>query len=110
MSDQPVNELVMKALSTVIEPELHKDLVTLNMVRNLSVENGVAHFTIMLTTPACPLKDVMNKAAEAAVLKVPGITGIDIKWDSDVPKDRRIIGRMPISMRNIIAVGSGKGG
>src|SRR5689334_21673095 len=110
MSDQPLKDAVMKALSTVIEPELHKDLVTLNMIRNLSIEGSTAHFTIMLTTPACPLKDVMNKAAEAAVLKVPGITALDIKWDSDVPKDRRIIGRMNINMRNIIAVGSGKGG
>jgi ATP-binding protein involved in chromosome partitioning len=100
----------MKALSTVIEPELHKDLVTLNMVRNLSVEDGVAHFTIMLTTPACPLKDVIGQAAETAVLKVPGITSADIKWDADVPKDRRIHGRMNINLRNIIAVGSGKGG
>jgi ATP-binding protein involved in chromosome partitioning len=100
----------MKALSTVIEPELHKDLVTLNMIRNLSIEDGVAHFTIMLTTPACPLKDVIGKAADTAVLTVPGIASTDIKWDSDVPKDRRIHGRMNINLRNIIAVGSGKGG
>src|SRR5258707_10886507 len=110
MSDQPLNDAVMKALSTVIEPELHKDLVTLNMIRNLSIEDGVAHFTIMLTTPACPLKDVIGKAAETAIFKVPGITSADIKWDSDVPKDRRIHGRMNINLRNIIAVGSGKGG
>src|SRR5260221_3854535 len=100
----------MKALRTVIEPELDKDLVTLNMVRDLKVENGIAHLAIMLTTPACPLKDVMDKAARVAVIKVPGIRDIDIKWDSDVPKDRRGHGRLNIQLRNIIAVGSGKGG
>ena len=110
MSDQSLHDAVMRALGTVIEPELHRDLVTLNMVRNLSVENGVARFTVMLTTPACPLKDVIYGAARTAVLKVPGIRDVEVKWDSDVPKDRRIHGRLDITMRNIIAVGSGKGG
>ncbi|MCC7448387.1 MAG: P-loop NTPase, partial [Anaerolineae bacterium] len=100
----------MRALGTVIEPELRRDLVTLNMVRNLSVENGVARFTIVLTTPACPLKDVIYGAARMAVLKVPGVRDVEVKWDADVPKDRRIHGRLDINMRNIIAVGSGKGG
>jgi ATP-binding protein involved in chromosome partitioning len=108
MSD--LDNAVMKALSTVIEPELHKDLVTLNMVRDLSIADGVAHFTIVLTTPACPLKDVIGGAARGAVLKVPGIREAEIKWDANVPTDRRIHGRMNINLRNIIAVGSGKGG
>ena len=101
----------MKALGTVIEPELHKDLVTLNMVRDLTVDKDVAHFTIMLTTPACPLKDVIHKAARAAVVRVPGIREVDIKWDANVPTNARVLhGRIDIPMRNIIAVGSGKGG
>lgn len=110
MSEQPLYDAVMKALGTVIEPELRKDLVTLNMVRDLSIENGVARFTIMLTTPACPLKDVIYGAARVAVTKVPGIQDIEVKWDADVPKDRRVHGRLNIALRNIIAVGSGKGG
>ncbi len=109
MSEQ-LHSAVMKALSTVIEPELHKDIVTLNMVRDLRVEDGIAHFTIMLTTPACPLKDVMYKAAEAAVLKVEGMRGIQVKWDAEVPTDRRVHGRIAMPIRNVIAVGSGKGG
>jgi len=110
MSNQAQYDSVMKALGSVIEPELHKDLVTLNMIRNLTVEDGVANFTIMLTTPACPLKDVMDKASKLAVMKVPGIREINISWDSDVPTDRRVHGRLDIKLRNIIAVGSGKGG
>ncbi|MBX3084155.1 MAG: Mrp/NBP35 family ATP-binding protein [Anaerolineae bacterium] len=100
----------MKALGTVIEPELHKDLVTLNMVRDLSIEGDVAKFTIVLTTPACPLKDVIAGAARVAVTKVPGIRAIDVKWDANVPTDRRVHGRMNLPLRNILAVGSGKGG
>jgi ATP-binding protein involved in chromosome partitioning len=103
-------DAVMKALSTVIEPELRKDLVTLNMIRDLTIQGDVAHFTIMLTTPACPLKDVIGGAARTAVTKVPGIRDAQIKFDADVPKDRRVHGNMNLAIRNVIAVGSGKGG
>lgn len=108
MSEQ-LHSAVMQALSTVIEPELHKDIVTLNMVRDLTIQDGVAKFTIMLTTPACPLKDVMYKAAEVAVQGVPSMKGVEIKWDAEVPGSR-VHGRVPNPIRNIIAVGSGKGG
>lgn len=114
MNNQPQHDAVMKALSTVIEPELHKDLVTLNMVRDLSVTpDGVAHFTIMLTTPACPLKDVIHGAAKVAVLKVPGIKNIDVKWDAEVRGQQfaqKQHGMLDVNIKNIIAVGSGKGG
>lgn len=101
----------MAALGTVIEPELHRDLVTLNMVRDLKItDDGIAHFTVVLTTPACPLKDVMYSAAKAAVTAVPGITNVDIRWDSNVPTDGRIFGRLEIPIRSVIAISSGKGG
>lgn len=111
MTDQKLHDAVMAALGTVIEPELRRDLVSLNMVRDLTIsDDGIAHFTIVLTTPACPLKDVMRKTSEAAVTKVEGINGVDIKWDSNVPTDARIFGRMNLPLRSIIAVSSGKGG
>lgn len=103
-------DLIMQQLSTVIEPELHRDIVSLNMVRNLRVEDSVVHFTLMLTTPACPLKDVFKvRINEAVIGKVPGITQINIEWDSEVPSDGRL-GRLDVPMRSIIAVASGKGG
>jgi ATP-binding protein involved in chromosome partitioning len=109
MSD--LQDQVLSALSTVIEPELHDNIVYLNMVRDLSIEDSVARFTIVLTTPACPLKDVFVKLCNEAVIgKVDGINQLDIKWDSQVPVDRRIHGRLNAPMRSIIAVGSGKGG
>lgn len=106
-----VQEQVMAALATVIEPELHRDIVSLNMVRDLSIDGETARFTIVLTTPACPLKNVFLDRCNAAVIgTVPGITRLDIKWDSQVPTDRRITGRTSVPMRSIIAVSSGKGG
>jgi ATP-binding protein involved in chromosome partitioning len=106
-----LHDAVMAALGTVIEPELHRDLVTLNMVRDLAVsDDGVAHFTVVLTTPACPLKDVIYQSAREAVLTVKGITGLDVKWDSNVPTDARIFGRLDVPLRSIVAISSGKGG
>lgn len=104
-------EQVMAALSTVIEPELHKDIVSLNMVRDLTIEGDTARFTIVLTTPACPLKNVFLERCNAAVIgAVPGIQRLDIRWDAQVPTDRRLLGMQNVPMRSIIAVSSGKGG
>jgi ATP-binding protein involved in chromosome partitioning len=109
MSD--VQSQIMAALSTVIEPELHRDIVSLNMVRDLVVEGETAKFTIVLTTPACPLKNVFQERCNAAVIgTVPGIKRLEIRWDAQVPTDRRILGRLEVPMRSIIAVASGKGG
>lgn len=106
-----LKDQVMQALGTVIEPELNKDIVSLKMVRDLTIEGNTAKFTIVLTTPACPLKDVfITRCEEALIGKVAGINKIDINWDAQVPTDRRIMGRLNAPMRSIIAVGSGKGG
>jgi ATP-binding protein involved in chromosome partitioning len=103
-------DAVMKALSTVIEPELHRDLVSLNMVRNLKLEGNDVSFTIMLTTPACPLRGKMENDARAALAGVPGMGRITINWDANVPADRRIGEQIGQNFRNTIAVSSGKGG
>jgi ATP-binding protein involved in chromosome partitioning len=101
---------VMEALSHVIEPELHKDLVTLDMVKNLEIEGGKVDFTIMLTTPACPLKHKMEADARKAVSSVPGVEEVNINFDANVPVDARLMGKLNIGVRNAIAVASGKGG
>lgn len=106
-----IGEQVMAALSTVIEPELNRDIVSLNMVRDLGVADGIAEFTIVLTTPACPLKDVFVERCNAAVIgKVAGIESLRIRWDAQVPTDRRIHGRLDVPMNSIVAIASGKGG
>ena len=101
---------VMDALSTVIEPELHRDLVSLNMIRNLEINGNDVTFTIMLTTPACPLKGKMEGDSRAALSKVDGIGKVEINWDANVPKDARIGEQIGQNFRNTIAVSSGKGG
>ena len=104
-------EAVWQALATVIEPELNRDIISLDMVKDLQIKGPVARFTIVLTTPACPLKDVFIERCNAAVLgRVPGIERLDIRWDAQVPEDRRIHGRLDVPMHSIIAVASGKGG
>ncbi len=101
---------VMAALSTVIEPELHRDLVALNMVRNLKIVGNDVTFTIMLTTPACPLKGKMEADCRAALANVDGIGNITVEWDANVPADQRIKEQLGQSFRSTIAVSSGKGG
>lgn len=101
---------VFNALSTVIEPELHRDLVTLKMIRDVSVQNDDVTFTIVLTTPACPLRGQIDAEATAAVKKIPGVKNVNIKWDANVPTDARISGRLQMDVRSTIAVASGKGG
>jgi ATPases involved in chromosome partitioning len=106
----PKQEDVVRALSKVQEPELHKDLVTLNMIRDLEIKGDTVSFTIVLTTPACPLKGNIEKAAQEAVLTVPGVKTVQVKMDANVPNDGRARGLMQLPVRNAIAVASGKGG
>lgn len=101
---------VLNALSTVNDPDLHQDLVTLNMIRDLEINNGNVAFTIMLTTPACPMKDRMRNEAMAAVSQVDGVEDVQIKMDANVPADGRNRGNLQVSIKNAIAVASGKGG
>jgi ATP-binding protein involved in chromosome partitioning len=101
---------VMAALSNVIEPELHRDLVSLNMIRDLKIEGNDVIFTIMLTTPACPLRGKMEADSRAALSQVSEIGQITINWDANVPADARIKDQLGQSFRNTIAVSSGKGG
>ncbi len=103
-------EAVLAALSKVQEPELHQDLVTLNMIRNLEIAGDKVSFTVMLTTPACPLRGRIDKEVREAVMTVPGVKTIEVKMDSDVPNDGRMRGLVNMPIRNAIAVGSGKGG
>src|SRR5512143_1437753 len=110
MANAPTKEAILAALSTVQEPELHRDLVTLNMIRNLEIAPAKVSFTIMLTTPACPLRGQIEKEARQAVMALPGAQSVAIKWDSDVPNDGRMRGLMNMPIRNAVAVGSGKGG
>lgn len=103
-------EMVLNALGKVQEPELHKDLVSLNMIQDLQIEGHLVKFRLVLTTPACPLKSKIENDARAAVLSVPGVRDVVVKLDSSVPGDGRSRGLMQLPIRNAVAIASGKGG
>lgn len=111
MSENITEELVLDALKKVKDPDLHRDIVTLNMIRDLNICGGAVAFRFVLTTPACPVRDQLKGQAEAAVKAIPGVDTVNIKMDAEVPKAKGNIGQAEIGgVRNIIAVSSGKGG
>jgi ATP-binding protein involved in chromosome partitioning len=106
-----LRERVLAALKTVLDPEMHVDLVTAGMVKEVALEGGVLRLGIELTTPACPLKDVIERDVRAAVGKVPGVPPIEIVFTSRVRTAPAFGGTAAIpGVRNVVAVASGKGG
>lgn len=105
-------EAVLAALQTVHDPELHRDIVSLNMVRELTVEGGRVAFSLVLTTPACPLRETIDRDVRAALVAVPDVAEVDIHWDAEVRGGpMREGGPKPVEgVKNVIAVGSNKGG
>ncbi len=107
----PMEQAVVDALRSVKDPDLHKDIVTLNFVRDLKVDSGKVSFTIQLTTPACPVKQDMEKWAREAVKKIDGVREVEVQMTSAVTSRSQVAGKQEIpGVKNIIAVGSGKGG
>jgi ATP-binding protein involved in chromosome partitioning len=110
-NDSVLNEqVILSALSKVQEPELHRDLVSLNMIRDITINGNEVDFTVVLTTPACPMKSKIQRDAQAAVLSVPGVETVNVKFSAEVPNDGRTRGLLDLPIHNAIAVASGKGG
>ncbi|MFA6029302.1 MAG: Mrp/NBP35 family ATP-binding protein [Elusimicrobiota bacterium] len=107
---KPTEKDVLDALRTCKDPELGRDLVSLGMIRAVRIEEGTVSFDLVLTTPACPLKGRMEEEARAAVLRVPGVREVRVRMDAEVQKDARLESVLPPGVRNVVAVGSGKGG
>ena len=102
---------ILKALSNVQEPDLGKDLVTLNMVKDIAINGNDVSFTIVLTTPACPMKDMMQKASENAVkILVNKEANVTVNFTSNTTTARKDVGSILPNVKNVIAVVSGKGG
>jgi len=117
----PTTDQVNEALRAVIDPELHKDIVTLGMVRSIDVHvNGVVDVTVSLTTPGCPIRDHFQNGVTDAIRALDGVTGVNISFDvlSDSEKQslRGKLGRGSLpegalaQVKNVICIGSGKGG
>lgn len=102
---------ILKALSNVQEPDLGKDLVTLNMIKDVLIDGNKVSFTIVLTTPACPMKDMMRSASENAVkLLVNKQAEVTVNFTSNTSSNRLDPKNVLSGVKNIIAVVSGKGG
>ncbi len=109
--DKEISEAVMKGLGRVIEPDFKKDLVTLKMIEDLSVKDGIVTFTVILTTPACPLKEEIKKACLEALKPIEGIRHVDIHMTARTTGGGAKEGKAEIEgVKNVIAVSSGKGG
>ena len=104
-------QLVFEALKQIIDPDLKKDIVTLGFIKDLKIEGGNVSFRIVLTTPACPVKEQMETEAREIVGGLEGVANVNVTMDAEVPQGRGIANNVAIpGVRNIIAVSSGKGG
>ncbi len=104
-------EQVLDALSNVLDPDLGKDLVTLNMIEGVTIEGKNINFEIVLTTPACPLKEVIRKDCENALKEKLGEDiNMEIKFGASVTTSRLTGTQLLPGVKNIVAVASGKGG
>src|SRR5262245_54882261 len=112
MPDSVTEAAVTAALRNVEDPELHRDIVSLNMVRDLKIDDSRVSMTLMLTTPACPLTGPFKEAVEQALLAVPGVESADVALDAEVRGNQgKEAGPRPVEgVKNIIAVASNTGG
>lgn len=108
---QITKEKVLEALSYVQEPDLKKDLVTLNMIKDIEIEGQHVSFTVILTTPACPLKAEIERACKNAIVHfVDKDAVVTVNMTANVTTKRSMDNEMMEGVKNIIAVASGKGG
>jgi len=102
---------ILEVLRPVQDPELRKSLVELNMIRNVKVDAGNVSFTLVLTTPACPLREFIVEDCQKAVKKLPGVTDVKVEVTAETPQQKSLPDRTGIpGVKNILAVSSGKGG
>jgi ATP-binding protein involved in chromosome partitioning len=117
-TDGPIESLtdaaILKALGKVMDPDLHKDIVTLGFVRNIKIQGNDVSFDVNLTTPACPVKELLKAQCVEAVNAIPGVGKVAVTMTavSREPKTAPAeVGTSPLArVKNIIAVASGKGG
>jgi ATP-binding protein involved in chromosome partitioning len=112
MSPAVTEAAVLEALKAVQDPDLHRDIVSLKFVKNLRIDVGRVAFSIELTTPACPVKDLMRDQARDVVSRIPGVTDVVVEMTAQVRSTISAdLGKAPVpGIKNIIAVGAGKGG
>src|SRR5258707_2687504 len=103
--------VVLDALRQIKDPDLHKDIVTLGFIKDLKIAGSDVSFRIVLTTPACPVREEMETSARELVSAIPGVSAVHVTMDAEVPKGRGLGDKVSVpGVKNIVAVSSGKGG
>jgi ATP-binding protein involved in chromosome partitioning len=122
MGAMPTREQILEALKAVIDPELRRDIVALDMVRSIDVHaNGVVDVTVSLTTPGCPIRNHFQDGVRDAVARLEGVVGVNVGFDVLTSEQKAALqqklgrpGGLPsgalAGVKNVICVGSGKGG
>ena len=105
--ETPSEKALLDALRTVNDPELHRDLVSLGMIKDLSADGNTVTLTVNLTTPACPMRAQIERDVRTALARVPGVEKVNLSFDAQVRASSQK--ELP-GVKNVIAVGSGKGG
>jgi ATP-binding protein involved in chromosome partitioning len=104
---------VLRVLSTIQDPDLHRDIVSLGFVQDVRIADGKVSFAIVLTTPACPVRDQMKAAAENVVRGLPGVREVAVEMKANTAMGRAASGpqqRLLPDVRHVVAVASVKGG
>jgi ATP-binding protein involved in chromosome partitioning len=108
---QVTEQAILEALRAVKDPDLHRDIVSLGFVQEVKICGGQVAFKIVLTTPACPVRDRLRDEARTVVSAIPGVKQVNVQMDAKVVSTQGIPERQAIpGIRNILVVGSGKGG
>lgn len=111
LTSAPDRDVILAALATVKDPELHRDIITLGMLKNLEIDGGRVQVEVELTTPACPLKETIETDVRNALTPIPGVAEVVVSWGANVRSSNPKEGQKPVEgVRNIIAVASNKGG
>ena len=109
--NQVSEQNILEALSQIIDPDLKKDIVTLGFVKDLKIAGGDISFRIVLTTPACPVKESFETEAKRLVGEIAGVETVAVTMDAEVPQGRGVANNVALpGVKNIVAVSSGKGG
>ena len=102
---------ILEVLRPVQDPELQKSLVELNMIRNVQIDGSKVSFTLVLTTPACPLREFIVEDCQNAVKKLPGVEEVEVEVTAETPQQKSLPDRAQVpGVKNIVAISSGKGG
>ncbi len=105
------SQSVLEVLRPVKDPELQKSLVDLNMIRNVQIDGSTVSFTLVLTTPACPLREFIVEDCQKAVKQLPGVEEVEVEVTAETPQQKSLPDRQSVpGIKNIVAISSGKGG